>query len=65
MPVSNERLRTLRANNEASHLETRECIRGALVALLKKKDYDDITMTDIIRMSSGNASSGRTVWRPT
>lgn len=57
MPVSDERLRVLRANNEESHRETRECIKGALVALLLKKPYDDITMTDIIR-KSGVSRSG-------
>ena len=57
MPVSDERLRILRANNEESHLETRECIRSALVELLLKKPYDNITMTDIIR-KSGVSRSG-------
>ena len=57
MPVSNERLRVLQANNKESHLETRECIKSALVALLLKKPYDNITMTDIIR-KSGVSRSG-------
>lgn len=57
MPVSDERLRILRANNEESHRETRAYIRGALVALLAKKPYGDITMTDIIR-KSGVSRSG-------
>lgn len=57
MPVTEERLRILKANNEASHLETRACIRSALVSLLQKKRYDDITMTDIIR-KSGMSRSG-------
>ena len=57
MTISDEHLRILRANNEESHRETRECIRGALVALLGKQRYDEITMTDIIR-KSGVSRSG-------
>lgn len=57
MPISEERLRILRANNQELHLETRACIKGALVELLKKKHYDDINMTDIIR-KSGVSRSG-------
>ena len=51
MRVTEERLRTLRANNEESHLEARDCIKSALVALLEQKPYRDISMTEIIQKS--------------
>lgn len=51
MPVSEERLQILKANNEAYHLETREEIRNALLLLMNEKDYNEIRMTDIIRRS--------------
>lgn len=57
MKVSEERLRILKANNEESHRETCACIKGALVELLQKKRYDDISMTEII-MKSGVSRSG-------
>ena len=57
MKVSEERLCTLRANNEASHMETRECIKTALIDLLGKKPYNAISMTDIIN-KSGVSRSG-------
>lgn len=57
MAVSKERIRILRENNAASNLETRNCIKEALLALLKEKDYDSIRMTDIIR-KSGVSRSG-------
>ena len=57
MPVTEERLRILRANNEESHMEARACIKGALVALLQQKPYRDISMTDIIN-KSGVSRSG-------
>ena len=57
MPVSKEHLQILRNNNEASHRETRECIKSALVELLQKKRFESITMTDIIR-KSGVSRSG-------
>lgn len=57
MPITEERLRILRANNGESHLEARACIKGALVALLQQKAYSDISMTDIIR-KSGVSRSG-------
>lgn len=57
MPVTEERLRILRANNEESHLEARASIRDALIALLQQRSYGDITMTDIIK-KSGVSRSG-------
>ncbi|MBR6917191.1 MAG: TetR/AcrR family transcriptional regulator [Clostridia bacterium] len=38
-------------NNEEARLETRNCIKSALIALLKQTKYEDIRMTDIIRKS--------------
>ena len=57
MPVTEEQLRILKANNEESHLETRACIKGAFIKLLQQKHYDDISMTDIIN-KSGVSRSG-------
>ena len=51
MKISEERLHTLHANNEASHLEARACIKSALVALLEQKPYKDISMTEVITKS--------------
>lgn len=51
MKVTEERLRTLYANNKESHLEARACIKSALVALLEQKPYKDISMTEIIAKS--------------
>ena len=56
MPVTEERRRILKANNEVSHLEAMTCIKEALVALLKMKAYEDIFMTDIIRKSGVSRS---------
>lgn len=47
MPVTEERLRVLNSNNDKAYLETRACIREALVTLLQQKPYGSITMTDI------------------
>jgi len=57
MTISEERLRILRANNSESHLETRFCIKSALIDLMQKKPYDKISMTDIIN-KSGVSRSG-------
>lgn len=51
MPATEKQLLVLKRNNEESHRDTRECIKNALVELLKNKHYSDITMTDIIRKS--------------
>ena len=39
MSITEERLRILRANNEASHQEARTDIKEALITLLNKKEY--------------------------
>ena len=51
MSTTEKQLRVLKRNNEESRRDTRECIKNALVELLKNKHYSDITMTDIIRKS--------------
>lgn len=51
MPATEKQLRILKQNNEQAHLEARECIKSALVELLKKKHYSEISMTDIINKS--------------
>ena len=57
MHISEDRLRILRSNNAESNKETRNCIKEALIALLKDKSYDEIRMTDIIN-KSGVSRSG-------
>ena len=56
LPVTEEQLQVLKANNEVSHLEARTCIKEAFVALLNTKAYEDISMTDIIRKSGVSRS---------
>ena len=51
MEISEERRRLLQANSAAIHAETVACIKSALLALMDKKSYDDISMTEIIRKS--------------
>ena len=51
MTSTEKQLRVLKRNNEESRRDTRECIKNALVGLLKNKHYSEITMTDIIRKS--------------
>lgn len=51
MPISEERRRTLMANNAEAKREARRCIKDALLALLEQNSYENIRMTDIIRKS--------------
>ena len=51
MPISAERQRVLNKNNAEVNLETRNCIKAALIDLLKHENYENIRMTDIIRKS--------------
>ena len=51
MPISAERQRVLNKNNAEVNLETRNCIKAALINLLKHENYENIRMTDIIRKS--------------
>lgn len=46
-----ERRNILSKNNKEVNLETRNCIKAALISLLKHEKYEDIRMTDIIRKS--------------
>lgn len=55
MPVTEEQLYILQANNAESHLETRRCIKTAMIDLMRDKHFDDIRMTDIIRKIGGIA----------
>ena len=57
MQITEERLRILRENNLESRMEARECIKRALIDLMHKKPYDDISMTAIIN-KSGVSRSG-------
>lgn len=41
----------MKKNNAEANLETRNCIKSALIALLKTHRYEEIRMTDIIRKS--------------
>lgn len=56
MPVTEERLRILMANNEESRLEARTCIKSALIDLLQQKHFEEIRMTDIINRSGVSRS---------
>ncbi len=56
MPVSEDRLRVLKANNAESNLETKKYIKNAFLLLLNEKGYDHIRMTDIIRRSGVSRS---------
>ena len=51
MNISEERSRVLRSNSAAKHTETVSCIKNALLALMEQKEYDAISMTDVIRKS--------------
>lgn len=44
-----ERLKVLRMNNKESNAITRECIETALFHLMKKKPFQEITITDITK----------------
>ena len=57
MPVTKKQLIVLKANNEETHLETIRCIRKALIDLLQRRHYSEISMTDIIKRS-GISRSG-------
>ena len=57
MPATKKQMLVLKANNEEAHLETITCIRKALIDLLKRRHYSEISMTDIIK-KSGISRSG-------
>lgn len=43
------RMHILRLSNEESNKITRECIESALIYLMKKKKFSEITITDIVK----------------
>lgn len=43
-----QRKEVLRLSNEESNLFTKECIETALLALMKEKEFKDISITDIV-----------------
>ena len=51
MPISDERRQLLMKNNADSKLGAQRCIKEALISLLKKNKYENISMSDIIRKS--------------
>ena len=51
MQKSVDRRSVLKKNNLQANLEAKRCIKSAWLALLKKKSYDEIRMTDIINKS--------------
>lgn len=57
MQLTEKQKETLRQNNIESNRITRESIQGALYLLMEKKDFDKITMTDIIKKSGISRSA--------
>ena len=51
MKNTDKRKEVLQQNDVESNLETRNCIKTALIKLLKTEKYEDIRMTDIIQKS--------------
>lgn len=57
MQLTEKQKETLKQNNIESNRVTREAIQGALYLLMEKKDFDEITMTDIIKKSGVSRSA--------
>ncbi len=57
MHLTEKQKETLKQNNIESNRVTREAIQGALYFLMEKNDYDQITMTDIIKKSGVSRSA--------
>lgn len=57
MQLTEKQKETLKQNNIESNRITREAIQGALYLLMEKKDYDKITLTDIIKKSGVSRSA--------
>ena len=57
MQLTEKQAETLKQNNLESNRVTREAIQGALYLLMETQDYDEITMTDIIRKSGVSRSA--------
>lgn len=57
MEMTEKQKETLKRNNFESNQVTREAIRDALYLLMKKKDFDEIKITDIINKSGVSRSA--------
>lgn len=57
MEMTKKQIETLKRNNRESNQVTREAIRDALYILMRKKDYSDIRITDIINKSGVSRSA--------
>ncbi len=57
MAMSEKRLELLRRNNAESNYVTREAIRDALFQLMRKKDYSEIRISEIIERSGVSRSA--------
>ncbi len=57
MEMTERQKETLKRNNDESNRVTREAVRDALFMLMKKKDYEEIKITDIIRKSGVSRSA--------
>lgn len=57
MQLTKKQIETLKRNNEESNYITREAIQDALYLLMDKHDYQDITITQIIKKSGVSRSA--------
>jgi len=57
MKINEKQLTTLKENNRQSRNKTRFYIQEALLELMKKNEYDKITVTDIINKSGVSRSA--------
>ena len=57
MRLTEKQLETLKRNNTESNYITRESIQEALYLLMKKNNYEDITITQIIKKSGVSRSA--------
>jgi AcrR family transcriptional regulator len=57
MEMTEKQKETLKRNNDESNKVTREAAQDALFMLMKKKDYEEIRITDIIRRSGISRSA--------
>ncbi|MBR2700842.1 MAG: TetR/AcrR family transcriptional regulator [Erysipelotrichaceae bacterium] len=57
MVITEKQKETLKHNNEESNRVTREAVQDALFMLMKKSDYEEIRITDIIRKSGISRSA--------
>jgi len=57
MQLTEKQIETLKRNNEESNYVTRESIQDALYLLMEKSNYEDITITQIIKKSGVSRSA--------